>query len=86
MDRYASTIKRHRQSNKRKARNRAMKSTMKTHMKDVKTASSKESAETALHEAIKALDKSAGAGVIHRNKAARLKSRLTQEVAARFAS
>lgn len=63
-----------------------MKSAMKTTIKDVKTASSKESAETALKEAIKALDKSAGSGVIHRNKAARLKSRLTQEVASRFAS
>ena len=86
MDRHLSTIKRHRQSLKRRAQNRAMKSTMKTHIKDVKTATSKENAETALIEAIKALDQSAGSGVIHRNKAARLKSRLTREVAARFAS
>lgn len=85
MDRHKSTIKRHRQSLKRNERNRAARSTVKTYIRKVEEATTKEAAETALRDAIRVLDKT-GARVIHRNKAARMKSRLSRLVASRFAS
>ena len=86
MDRHKSTIKRHRQSLKRNERNRAARSKVKTSVRKVEEATTKETAETALRDAIRVLDKNAGARVIHRNKAARMKSRLSRLVASRFAS
>jgi len=86
MDRHPSTIKRHRQSLKRNERNRSARSKIKTYLKKVEQATTREAAETALREAIKVLDKSAGSRIFHKNKAARLKSRLTRKVASRFAS
>ncbi|UCD37544.1 MAG: 30S ribosomal protein S20 [Fidelibacterota bacterium] len=86
MDRHKSTIKRHRQSLKRNERNRAAKSEIKTSIRKVQSAESKEVAETALLDAIKVIDKSAGAKVIHRNKAARLKAKLAQDITTRFTS
>ncbi len=85
MDRHNSTIKRHRQSLKRYERNRAAKSRMKTYIRKVEEATTRESAETALRDAISSIDKTAGSRVIHPNKAARVKSRLTRLVASRFA-
>ena len=86
MDRHPSTIKRHRQSLKRNARNRAVKAKIKTNIKKVETATGEESARTALLEATRLLDRSAGRHVLHANRAARLKSRLSRLVASRFAS
>ncbi len=86
MDRHPSTIKRHRQSLKRNARNRNIRSKVRTYIKKVDQATTKEAAENALREAVSVLDKSASSRVLHRNKAARLKSRLTQRVKSRFAS
>lgn len=85
MDRHQSTIKRHRQSLKRYERNRAVKSRMKTYIRKVEEATTKESAETALRDAISSIDKNAGSRIIHPNKAARVKSRLSRLVASRFA-
>ena len=85
MDRHPSAIKRHRQSRKRNEQNRATRSRMRTHIKNVEVAEAKEVAEGALKTAIKALDTSATARIIHPNKAARLKSRLSRMVATRFA-
>ena len=84
MDRHKSTIKRHRQSLKRNERNRSARSKVKTYVRKVEEATTKETAETALRDAIRALDKT-GARVIHRNRAARMKSRLSRLVAGRFA-
>ena len=86
MDRHASTIKRHRQSLKRHARNRALTARLRSSIKQVESAAAKGPAEAALKEAIILLDKRAGTGILHRNKAARLKSRLSHLVATRFAS
>ena len=86
MDRHPSTIKRHRQSLKRSARNRAVKAEIKTSIKKVEFATSEESARTALLEATRLLDRSAGRNIMHANRAARLKSRLSRLVATRFAS
>ena len=86
MDRHKSTIKRHRQSLKRNELNRVAKSKVKTYIRKVEEATNKETAETALRDAISSLDKTAGLRIIPRNKAARMKSRLTRLVASRFAS
>jgi small subunit ribosomal protein S20 len=86
MDRHPSAIKRHRQSLKRREKNRSVRSTVKTYIKKVETATTKDAAEAALRDAISALDKSAQDNVFHPNKAARLKSRITKQVNARFTS
>ncbi|MBX9789353.1 MAG: 30S ribosomal protein S20 [Pirellulales bacterium] len=78
-----SAKKRHRQSLERRARNRATKSTLKTLVKKVRVAV-KEGNGTAASEALKdvqtRLDKAAAQGVIHKNAAARVKSRLSAAV------
>lgn len=86
MDRHPSTIKRHRQSLKRRERNRAARSRVKTYIKIVEEAATQEVADKALKDAIKVLDTSAGAKITHPNKVARIKSRLTRLVTTRFAS
>ena len=80
---HKSAIKRHRQSIKRNARNRAARTRMKNLVKEVRTAISagdKATAEQALKGATVALDKSASKGVIHWKKAARKVSRLAKAV------
>lgn len=67
-----------RRSTKRRLANIATKSALKTYIKKVKTASNTGDAENvkvALIGAVKALDKAAQKGVIHKNQAARRKSR-----------
>ncbi|MCH7939228.1 MAG: 30S ribosomal protein S20 [Candidatus Marinimicrobia bacterium] len=86
MDRHSSTIKRHRQSLKRRAHNRALRSKVKTFIKSVEEATTKDTAEAGLRSALQYIDKSAHKRVTHPNRAARLKSRLTRLVASRFAS
>jgi small subunit ribosomal protein S20 len=76
-------MKRARQSVKRNLRNRSVLSSLKTVMKKVETAitaGSREDAEKALAQAIKALDTAASKGVIHKNTASRQISRLTRKV------
>ncbi len=75
-----SAIKHIRTSEKRRERNRAVKSTARTYVKRARTAISRDTAEagTAIVTAIRALDKAAQKGVIHRNNAARRKSRLVK--------
>jgi small subunit ribosomal protein S20 len=76
-------LKRHRQSLKRRARNRAMKSRVKKAIKKVRLAieaKDKEMAQAALRDATSLLDKAASKGVIHWKNAARRISRLTTHV------
>ncbi|MEK6691486.1 MAG: 30S ribosomal protein S20 [Nitrospirota bacterium] len=78
-----SALKRHRQSERRKLRNRAVKLTMKSLIKKVHlsvTTHDKEGAKTALAGVIKALNKAASKGVIHKNTASRRISRLSKMV------
>ena len=78
-----SAAKRARQALKRRARNRVNKSGLHTAVKRVEAAlaaGDKEAAQSALGAACARLDKTASKGVIHRNAAARSKSRLTQRV------
>ena len=61
-------------------RNKAVKSELKTRSKNaVKTAGTAE-ADEALRVAVKRLDMAAAKGVIHRNRAARRKSRLMKKI------
>jgi small subunit ribosomal protein S20 len=78
-----SAKKRHRQSLVRRARNRAAKSTIKTHIRKVRelvTAGDVAGAETEFRLAAKKLDKAASAGVVHGNLSARVKSRLSAAI------
>ncbi len=81
----AQARKRVRQAEKSRERNVAQRSHMRTLVKRVVNlveSNDKENAQAALQSAIPALDKAARKGLIHANKAARLKSRLTKKVKA----
>lgn len=78
-----SAKKRLRQNVGRRARNRAGASALKTQLKRARTAvAGGDSATTAteVRAAVKKIDQSAAKGLIHRNAAARLKSRLVKSV------
>ena len=76
--RHLSSIKRDRQNEKRRVRNRDAISRMRTTVKKVRTVRSEE----VLKAAIPTIAKTARKGIIHRKKAARLISRLTRAVRA----
>jgi len=78
-----SQIKRNRQNDKRRLRNRVYRGTARIAVKNARTAidSSAPESNVALLSAISALDKAAEQGVIHRNNAARRKSRLVKAFA-----
>ena len=83
MANHPSAIKRAKQNEKRRIRNRARKTRMKNVIKDVEEALSSNSPDRALEslkEAISVIDKTAQKGVIHKNKASRKISRLTHKV------
>ena len=68
----------------RNARNKADKSELKTVLKKFDAAvaeGSREQAESAYKVAVKAVDKAAGKGLIHKNNAAHKKSSLDQKLA-----
>ena len=78
-----SQIKRNRQNEKRRLRNKAVRSELRTRTKRAVTeaeAGAETSAE-ALRLAIKRIDKAAAKGVIHKNQAANRKSRLMRRIA-----
>lgn len=80
--RNKSAMKRARQAKKREARNKAVKSTIKTLVKRVETAiaaNNKEETARNLKIAIKYIMKAAAKGVIHKNTASRKISRLTKK-------
>lgn len=78
-----SALKRIRQNEKRRDRNRAVRSEMRNAVKRVQRAIEAgeiEKAEELLPEAIRVIDVTARKNVVHPNKAARSKSRLIQAV------
>lgn len=79
-----SQIKRNRQNEKRRLRNRTVRGAARTAITQARTSLSEGSPETkdAVLKAISVLDKAAGKGVIHRNNAARRKGRLMKRLAA----
>lgn len=76
-----SQIKRNRQNEKRRLRNRAVRSEMNTRTKSALAAAAEGDfdAEEKLRAATKRIDKAAAKGVIHKNTAARRKSRLIHQ-------
>ncbi|NIR47495.1 30S ribosomal protein S20 [candidate division KSB1 bacterium] len=80
MANYPSSIRRIRKSAKAYERNKVYRSLMKTAIKRVLTAEDKETAAQRLPKSISILDKLVSKGIIHRNKAANQKSRLTRHV------
>jgi small subunit ribosomal protein S20 len=77
-----SAIKRMRQSERRRVRNRAIRSQVRTAVKIARAAQGPEQRAT-VSEAIRALDKAVSKGVVHRNTAARKKSALARRLVSR---
>jgi len=80
-----SQIKRNRQNEKLRVRNRVYRGTARTFVAKARVAIESENPETAkaaVVEAISMLDRAAQKGVIHKNNAARRKSRLMKRLSA----
>jgi small subunit ribosomal protein S20 len=83
MARHKSAEKRHRQSLKRRARNQAIRSKVRTFVRRVRESIESGNASEAserLHGATRAIDKAVTKGVLHRNTASRKISRLALAV------
>ena len=81
----AQARKRARQNETRRDHNMGRRSMMRTHIKNVLkavAAEDKDGAKTAYQSAVSVIDRSAKAGLIHKNAAARYKSRLNARVRA----
>lgn len=81
MAKHKSAVKAHRQSVKKQARNRELRSRLRTGLKKIRTAldaGDTGAAKSALNEAFSLIDKMAGKGIIHANAAGRYKSRLAK--------
>jgi small subunit ribosomal protein S20 len=75
-----SQIKRNRQNEARRLRNKAVRSEVKTRTKRALEAAGTEDSAEAARLAIQRLDKAAAKGVMHKNQAARRKSRLMKRI------
>jgi len=79
---HKSALKRHRQSEKRRVRNAAIKSTVRSAVKKTRLAIAESKAEEAgasLSVTTRLLDRAVSKGIIHKNNAARKISRLTKQ-------
>lgn len=79
-----SAEKRHRQSERHRARNKAHMSTLRTQVKKLREALAAGDLEHARAEhaaTVRALDKAVSKGIIHRNQAGRRKSRYARQLA-----
>ncbi len=79
-----SQIKRNKQNEKARQRNKAVKSSLKTSVRKFREAAEVgdvEAATVAMRAASQNLDKAAGKGVIHKNQAANRKSAMAQRCA-----
>jgi len=83
-----SQIKRNRQNERRRLRNKAVRSELKTRVKAAVSAAEvgEEASVEALRLAVKRLDMAAAKGVIHKNQAANRKSRLMKRLAKQTSS
>jgi small subunit ribosomal protein S20 len=79
-----SQIKRNKQNEKRRLRNKSVKSSLKTAIRkfnEAVAAGDAETAESLLRDASRKLDKAASKGVIHKNQAANRKSAIAKRYA-----
>ena len=81
---HRSAKKRMRQNEKRRLRNRIVKTRLRNLKKKVMGSESAEEARALLSEAYKLYDRAATKGTIHKNKAAREKGRLASLVSTKF--
>lgn len=84
--RNKSALKANRQNIVRREANRQMRSKLRTGLKKLRAAGvadDKEAARSALRDTQSLVDRMAGKGIIHRNTAARYKSRLAARVASK---
>ena len=84
-NRHPSAVKRNRQNKTRNERNTMLRSALRTTIRRVTSAVSRNdvpAAQAELPVAVRALGKASTKGIIHRNQAARRISRLTRKVAA----
>ena len=83
MAHHKDAIKRQRQNEERRLRNRSYRTRMRNHIKKVRAAvdaGDHAAATTELAAAVQIIDKVAGKGIIHKKNAARRVSRLTRAV------
>lgn len=81
--RNPSALKAHRQNVVRRARNRDLRSTLRTGLKSIRAALNAgkiDEAKTLLGAAVSLVDRMAGKGIIHRNTAGRYKSRMVAKL------
>ncbi len=81
--RNPSALKAHRQNVQRRARNRDLRSTLRTGLKGIRAALSAgkiDEAQALLGATTSLVDKMAGKGIIHRNTAGRYKSRIVAKL------
>jgi len=83
MANHESAVKRDRQSKKRRAQNRSNSQRLRTQLKKIRSAieaKNKEDVQKLLAPTLSIIDKSIQKGVLHKNAAARHKSRLMRRV------
>ena len=86
---HASALKAHRQNVVRREHNRQLRSRLRSALRDIRAAidsGDPKEVKDALRNTISLVDKMAGKGVIHRNAAARYKSRLAKRVTKKTAA
>ena len=86
---HDSALKAHRQNVKRREHNRQLRTRLRSALRDIRAAidtGSTDQVKDALRQTISLVDKMAGKKVIHRNAAARYKSRLAKRVSKRTAA
>jgi small subunit ribosomal protein S20 len=84
MPNHKSAIKRVKQNEKRRAINRGNRGSLRTQIKKLRLAlgdSNKTESQELLSPTVSMIDKAVNKGIIHRNTAARHKSRLTAQIA-----
>jgi small subunit ribosomal protein S20 len=82
MANHKSALKRIRSNEAKRLRNKYQHKTTRNAVRDLRTSEDKKDAEGKLNTVISMLDKLAKNNIIHKNKAANLKSQLTKQVAA----
>jgi small subunit ribosomal protein S20 len=80
MPQHQSAVKRVRQNEKRRVRNKSQQSQVRTLMKKLRATDDKEEAQSLLDDVKAGLDRLASKGIIHKNKAANYKSKLEKRV------
>ena len=82
MANHKSALKRIRSNEAKRLRNKYQHKTTRNAVRDLRSVEDKKDAESKLGNVISMLDKLAKYNIIHKNKAANLKSKLTKHVAA----